>query len=252
MAIQAKYKPRVLHDFANHMIREIEEGYLEISNVLEDICDAYEKLGYMFYARKIIEELDLRIPYSALVRQYHLLNFLFHCKAFIDSISNAIYHAFDLGIKKVVNIDITRPEFTRKLEMAEKLDMADKLKEFVDWAKYIVKFRVALIHKYRFFGLSKNRTLTKLEILREPISPLDFFDKKCLDEFSNKLKMKYGSSTIQFDDFCKEHLSNATDLFEAVISEFLEEIRNKGPEVIAGWKRIQPSHVGEAKAFTTK
>ena len=115
LALQAKYKPNALLKFSNYMVREVEAEYLEISDVLEDICDAYEKLGYMFYAKRKLDELKPKIPYFALVTQYHLINFIFHCKAFIDSISNAIYHAYDLDIKIKANIDITRPRFNKKL-----------------------------------------------------------------------------------------------------------------------------------------
>lgn len=241
LALQAQYKPEILQEFADHVVREIAEGYLEVSDVLEDVCDAYEKLGYMSYAKKIIEELNPKIPYFALVVQYHVSNLLFHCKAFLDAISNAIHHAFDLDIKKAVDIDITRPEFNRKLAKKSP-QMADRIKRFSDWAKYIVNYRMALIHRYRFFSFSKDITFTKLEILREPIRPLNFFDKEHLDTFSDELKRKYGSSTIQVDDFCKEHLSDARKLFETIISEFLEEIRRKGASIF-GWERIQPAHI---------
>lgn len=241
MALQAKYEPKILHEFANNMVREIEGGYLDVSDVLEDACDAYEKLGYMLYAEKSIKEIDSKIKYYDLVIQYHVSNFIFNCKAFLDSISNAIYHAFDLDIKKDVNIDITRPEFIRKL-IKKNSRIADKIKHFLDWAKYIVAYRTALIHKYRFFSFSVNLTFTKLEILREPTSPFIQFDKTRFYEFSNNLEKKYGSSTIKVDVFCREQLDNAKRLFENIISEFLEEIHLKGPDIF-GWVRVHPAHM---------
>jgi len=245
LALQSSYKPEIFHELADHMVQEIGGGYLEVSHVLEDLCDAYEKLGYMFYAKRTINELDPGIPYYALVVQYHTLSFLFLCKGFIDSISNAVFHAFDLDIKKVANIDIARPEFNRKLANKNP-QMSKRMKQFLDWAKYIYDYRMALIHKYRFFGMGKTPTVTELEILREPISPLNFLDKRNLDTFTEELKKKYGSPMVQVEDFCREHLDNAIRLFEMVVSAFLEEIRRKGLDVF-GFERIQPAHVGSVE-----
>lgn len=247
LALQAGYKPKTLLEFANYMVREVGPEYLEVSDVLEDICDAYGKLGYMFYAKRNIDELDPKNPYYGLVVQYHVIIFLFNCKAFLDSVSNAIYHAFDLDIKKEVNIDISRPEFNTKLTK-KKPRIADRISPFLDWAKYIANYRKNLIHKHRFFSLGKDPFLTKLEILREPIRPLEFFDKESLDALCDKLKRKYGSPMIQVDDFCKEHLDKAKRLFEMIILEFLEEIRRGGRDVF-GWERIRPVHVGELVRF---
>lgn len=243
MALQARYQPKVFRELANLMVREVAGGYLEISDVLEDISDAYEKLGHMFYAEKTMKELDPETPYFALVIQYHVLSFIFYCKAFLDSISNAIYHAFDLDIEKVVNIDLTREEFEVKLAKANP-NMAGKIRPFLNWAKYITEYRMALIHKYRFFSMSLDLTFSRMEILREPINPLDFFDKEKFDAFQNEVKHRHGSLMVAVDDFCREALDNAESLFETIISQFLKYIRCEGSDVF-GWERIQPSHIGE-------
>lgn len=241
LALQAKYEPKILHELANNLVREIEGGYLEISDVLEDVRDAYEKLGYMFYASKSIKELDHKTPYYVLVIQYHVSNFIFYCKAFLDSISNAIFHAFDLDIQKPVNIDITRQEFIYKLNN-ENSRIADRIKQFLDWANYLVEYRMALIHKYSLIGLSEDPTSKKIEILREPASPFTILDKTSLDEFSRELEKKYGSSTIKVDDFCREQIEHSKRLFETIISEFLKEINQKGPDVF-GWEQIHLEHM---------
>lgn len=247
LALQAKYKPKILHEFANIMVRDIPGGYLEISDVLEDLCDAYEKLGRMLYAKKTIEELDPGIPYFDLVVDYHVSSFLFHCKAFLDSISNAICHAFDLDIKKVVNVDITRLEFNKKLAQ-KKPHLTKTIEQSLNWATYVVNYRMDLIHKYRFFSFSKDLTFKKIEILLEPTRPLTFFDKEQFDAFTNELEKKYGKSTVCVQDFCKYHSDNAKRLFEMVVSEFLKEIHHNGHDVF-GWERVHPLHIGEAISF---
>jgi hypothetical protein len=119
---------------------------------------------------------------------------------------------------------------------------ADKIKRFLEWAKYIARYRMELIHKYQFFSLSEDPTLAKLEIIREPTRPLILYDKERSDTFFRELERKYRSPTISVHDFLKETLEKTKELFEMVISEFLSEIRYEGSEVFS-WEKIDTSHM---------
>ena len=241
LALPAKYKPRIMLDLADRLIREFSGECLEVSDVWEDLCASYEKLGYMLYAKKKTKELSPKISHWALIVEYYVSNFIFNCKAFLDCISNFICHALNLDVKKPVNRDIARPEFYKKLAM-KNLALADRIKPFLGWTKYIAEYRVELIHKYQFFSLSRAPTSAELEIIREPTRPVILYDKKRSEAFLKELEKKHGNSTILVHDFLEETLNNAKSLFETVISGLLEEIQNEGSDAFS-WEKIDTSHM---------
>jgi len=239
------YKPIVYRDLANQLVHDVENGAMKISPAIEHLANAYEKLGFIMYARGEVGNLDTRTNYYDIIIKYHLYNVIFYCKAFLDAVSNTISSALNIKMRKPANIDLSKKKFIE--EIACKMpELEEELRNFCVWIDYVTEFRMKLIHRQRIFFLHKELPIhrSQPEMFREPIDPILFFDKVMLDALDKKLAEKYGSSKIYVGDFCQQQLEKAKALFETVILAFKRKIEKEGADWLP-WKTVTPEHIGK-------
>jgi len=111
---------------------------------LEYLSDAIEKLGFLYFARDKMKNNE-DIPTS----KYYIYNFIFDCKALLDTIAGLINHHYELR-KRKGGIDLNKPRFVKALYTKNPL-LSKDIENFGEWIKWINRWRLDLIHRHGLF-----------------------------------------------------------------------------------------------------
>ena len=152
-AYQVGYKPQIFEkleklllnanteDFSDGLIKDAQN-----KDLIEQIIDSYGKLGFLFYSLDRIKKLKTEKMDSYPIVYYYAYNFIYDCKAFLDAIAVLSNNQFNIGASGG-DIDFHDGSFQKKI-IEKKPELCETIRKYTKWFNDVVKWRIALIHKY--------------------------------------------------------------------------------------------------------
>lgn len=109
----------------------------------DGITDITEKIGFLFLAIDYIKRLEGKDQVRLI--KYHFYNFVYDCKACLDSIAVVLNHQLKLGFKGGER-DFRHWKFREALKTSSRF-FKDFSKRFGKWCDNIVEYRDRIIHQ---------------------------------------------------------------------------------------------------------
>lgn len=223
------YKPTAFNGLEKVLIIK-SDGSIDISKnpgLIEQIMDSYGKLGFLFLSRDYIRTVNGKIRGSHVYVYYHLYNFIYDCKSYLDSVAVMLNDFYSIG-KTGGDVDFKHSSFRCKVIQKEpKLEKI--IKKYEDWFVTVAYWRDNLIHRFSSpIGWSRNdislpsqEDLNKILEENPPVKML-VEPQPLLSANFAELKKKYGEAFREIDPFCKEWIDKACDFYDQVCNIILE------------------------------
>lgn len=185
-------------------------------DLAQQIIDCYGKIGFLFIAKDYIQQENSLRNYTH-EPHYHLYNFIYDTKAFLDAVSVLLNDHYSLG-RSGGHIDLKHYRFRQEIIEEEPLLM-NILKKKEKWILDVVKWRESVIHKLSIpLGYSlDHESAEKMSpqndrpALMMPNEPIPYL----ISDYSEIIK-KYGSVWQPIEPFCDLWIKNACELFDTV------------------------------------
>jgi len=200
-------------DFAKKLI-------VKDRTLVEQIQDSYGKLGFLFLSREYIRKINGKHPLAYIYVSYHLYNFIYDCKAFLDAVAVMLKDFYSIG-KIKGDIDFKWKPFRDEIIKKE-----PKLKKIIrkhqDWFITVAKWRDDLIHRFSTSiapFVSADHWGTKEELDKWSLLPcMMLVEPRPLLSGYLELDKKYGKGKIfrEIDPFCEEWIEKACHLYNQV------------------------------------
>jgi len=180
------------------------------------ISDISEKIGFLHLALNYIRQLQSK-QYSTRLTKYHFYNFVYDCKACLDSIAVLLNHQLGLGFEGGKR-DFRFGNFRGKLEEKSKF-FKDFSSRFGHWCDDIIEYRKRIIHQIGVPVLQVAaghpdeawKPSLPLCIPKEAISVIDLaLGKKC--------------EPMEIITFCQDCIKKMMDIAEIALREVHENI----------------------------
>lgn len=217
------YIPRAFEKLGRILIRDIGTQELAIKDrrLVQQIIDSYGKLGFLFLSRDYILQVNGKVPLSHIYVTYHLYNFIYDCKAFLDSVAIMLNDFYQIGAVGG-NIDFKKSSFRNTIAERE-TKLHGIMEKHKKWFVKVVAWRDALIHKFStiiapsYAPSDRWPTDEELTIFmkRNPPCVMPMEPSPYLTLNSAKLK-KYGRVVREIESFCQEWIDKACDLYDRV------------------------------------
>jgi len=195
-------------------------------DLVEQIIDSFGKLGFLFLSRDEINKVNGKIRGSHLYVYYHLYNFIYDCKAYLDAVAVMLNDFYKIGRTKG-DIDFQHGDFRdaviRKAPKLKKI-----IKQNIKWFDEVVKWRTALIHKFSApLGTPQGKMLTKEEfdtLIEIPVNMMLVEPQPFLSANFPELIKKHGTAFRDIDPFCEEWISIACDFYNSVCNVIADDL----------------------------
>ena len=109
------------------------------------VMDISEKIGFLYLALDYIKQLEGKGGYNFRLIKYHFYNFVYDCKACLDSIAVLLNHQLNLGFKGGKR-DFREGKFRRALERKSTF-FKDFSSKFGSWCDAVIEYRDRIIHQ---------------------------------------------------------------------------------------------------------
>jgi hypothetical protein len=232
-ALHAGYKPKAFKELERTLI-EVQNGSREItirnSTLMQQIQDSYGKLGFLFFARYEIEQINGKHPLCYIPVSYYLYNFIYDCKAFLDAVAVMLNAFYSIGNTRG-DIDFRHKRFRDKI-MQKEPKLEEAIRKHEDWFLKVSNWRDDLIHRFSAivapFSSTENWP-TDEELDRAALQPCMMLkEPQPYLSLGKELEKEYGKGKVwrEIDPFCKEWIDNACDFYDEVckvISQALEQ-----------------------------
>lgn len=197
-------------------------------DLIEQIIDSYGKLGFLFLSRDCIIEVNGKVPASHVLVHYYLYNFIYDCKAYLDSVAIMLNDFYSIG-KRGGSIDLKLSSFRDEV-----IHKAPKLKKIIkkheNWFDTVASWRRDLIHRFSSpigFELSYVPSREEMEEFIKKNQPCVMFVEPQPYFSANypELNKKYGKAFRKIEPFCEEWIAKACEFYDQVcdvIAEALE------------------------------
>lgn len=231
-AWQAGYKPKAFTRLEKLLVQEktdadssfAKELVIKNRTLTEQLQDSYGKLGFLFLSRDYIRKVNGKHPLDHIYVSYHLYNFMYDCKAFLDALAVMLNDFYSIAEKRRGKIDLKLETFRNKL-IEKDASLTKVIKKYESWFSTVAIWRDNLIHRFStnispvIFTDHPLNEVTKEELdnchtpcmmLQEP--------KPLLTGGIRELEKKYGKGKIfrEIDPFCQEWINNACDLYDQI------------------------------------
>lgn len=175
------------------------------------------KLGFMMYALDSIKHVNNKTltinDVPSVYINYHLCNFIYCSKAFLDSVAVTLNYSFKLGFNggsRDFNKSVFRETVTQKV--------SSNYDNYATWINDVINWRDSLIHKLStlivpYMELGRDPTIQDLKanaLVKMPVEPIDVFPD--LQTIKN-LEKKYGYWIQEIEPFCEKWINSAKDMF---------------------------------------
>jgi len=196
----------------------------------EQIMDSYGKLGFLFLSRDYIRQVNGKHPLAHIYVSYHLYNFIYDCKAFLDAVAVMLNDFYLVG-KTRGYIDFKHELF--RGEIIEKEPKIEKIiRKHEDWFVTVSNWRDKLIHRFSTTiapFTSSNHWPTEEELDQGSLQPCMMLvePRPLLRPHLKELEKKYGKRIMfrEIDPFCKEWIDNACDFYDQVCNAISQTLR---------------------------
>jgi len=185
------------------------------------VMDISEKIGFLYLALDYIKQLEGKGGYNFKLIKYHFYNFVYDCKACLDSIAVLLNHQLNLGFKGGKR-DFRKTKFRRALETKSKF-LKDFSNKFGGWCDAVIEYRDRIIHQIGVpvfqAGAGDPEKLWKPSlphcIPKEAISAIEFLPR------AHK-KLEYVEIVI----FCEDSIKKIMDVAEMALSEVYDNVES--------------------------
>jgi hypothetical protein len=221
-ASEVGYKPYAVTRVANVLI--VSDGKKQYSRdkaLPEKIGNMNTKIGFMLLARNYIQEINGSSHKSYIWVDYHLTNFVYDTKAFLDSVAVTLNYILKLGYKGG-QIDLRHDRFIRAIKArASKHRIITKESE--EWIKEVIRWRDAFIHRISshigvYVSAPQRKSDFKAKMLLEPLSQSE------LGAQFKRLMKKYGRIEQEILPFCDRWIANAMKLYETTCDAIADHL----------------------------
>jgi hypothetical protein len=239
-AWQAGYKPKAFARLEKLLLSENPDPEffakkLIIKNpvLVEQIRDSYGKLGFLFLARDYIRKVNGKHPLAHIYVSYHLYNFIYDCKAFLDALAVMLNDFYSTGETEGPQIDLNRKPFREKVIKKEpKLEKI--IRKYENWFSIVADWRKSLIHRFSTIVLPyistdhRLRETTKEEVDQGSLLPCMMLvePRPLLPGVFQELEKKYGKGNTfrEIDPFCEEWINKTCDLYDQASSAIADKL----------------------------
>lgn len=235
---KAGYKPKAFEKLEKMLINEEADPQSFAKKIIyerqkdrklvQQLIDSYGKLGFLFLSKDYIEKINGKVPLSHMFVTYHLFNFIYDSKAFLDSVAVMLNDFYTIG-KTDRHIDFKESSF-RDAVVKKEPKLQRIIKEYESWFVTVASWRRDLIHRFStiiapFTSVESWPTEEELHrfALARCVMPME--PRPYLSPNFTKLKKKYGKEVREIEPFCEEWIDRARDLYDQVcnvVSEALE------------------------------
>jgi len=212
---------KFLDEFESFFIIKKEKGIQvkrEYSVQTQCVIDISEKIGFLYLALDYIKQLEGKGGQVKLIK-YHFYNFVYYCKACLDSIAVLLNHQLNLGFKGGER-DFRKVKFRQALETKSTF-FKDFSSKFGSWCDAIIEYRKRIIHQIgvpvwtEAAGHPDEAWKPSLPqcIPKRAVSLIDLISReKC--------------EGVEIIFFCQDNIKKIMDTAEMAFSEIYENIRS--------------------------
>src|SRR3989344_788821 len=164
------------------------------------------KIGFMLLAKEYLRKNKKRRN-NHIIGTYHIFNFIYDTKAFLDAVSMLLNQYYRLGYSKG-NIDLKKESFLNSLNKKSP-KLKNEIEKHHAWIKEVILWRESVIHRLSpiiLTGTYDKKGKFK-ELFHMPTLPKPFFD---LESLTNSRKPVYQEILI----FCENWINHAKKIFE--------------------------------------
>lgn len=178
------------------------------------ISDLLEKLGFLYFARDQIKNIENSRPrwepISVMSVKYHIYNFIFDCKAFLDVLACLLDYHFKLGIRKNSLIDFNKDTFRQKVVSVD-AELGKAIEEHLEWIKELSDWRIKLIHRQGIlvFGCHNEDGYS---IPKKPLKYTEYYTAQ-------------EKGSYYCVDLCQKYIDHAQEIFDASCKAILKTLR---------------------------
>ena len=191
------------------------------------VIDISEKIGFLYLALDYIKQLEGEGKrYNWRLIKYHFYNFVYDCKACLDSIAVLLNHQLNLGFKGG-NRDFRKTEFRRALEKKSTF-FKDFSSKFSSWCDGIIEYRDRIIHQIGVGVFQVPEVYPHAVWNERATASLPYcIDKKAIS-FIERMSMDFSEIAkvghVEIVTFCEEAVKNTMDIAEMALSEIYNNI----------------------------
>lgn len=218
--LEKNYNPEKLTRLYSILFSE--ENQPKDPSLCEFIRNMLVKYGFMSYSR---DQLSETIQGKQIPTNYHLTNFIFYSKAFLDAVANIVNYFYDMRFEKA-QIDFKQTKFQNKLK-----EKSPKFHAFVEkesiWLKDVVFWRDEIVHKksplvINYSMPDETGKNPASNIVKMPFLPLTLFNF-ALEV--TKIKSQNGGIVEQdILPFCDAWLTKSDELICEMCNSLLESL----------------------------
>jgi hypothetical protein len=182
------------------------------------VTDISEKIGFLYLALDYIKQLEGKGGYSSRLIKYHFYNFVYGCKACLDSIAVLLNQQLNLGFKGG-DRDLRRKNFRLALETKSTF-FKDFSSKFGSWCDAVVAYRDRIIHQ---IGVPVfQATAGHPDEAWKPSLP-HCIPKRAISyvDFLSDIKVEY----VEIVTFCQDSVKNIMSIAENALAEIYDNIR---------------------------
>ena len=214
-----KYEPTPLLKLESLIFSPHIDGGVKDPVLAINVNNVQTKFGFMLMARDALKE---TIKGKQIPTHYHLSNFIFNSKAFLDAIAVTLNNFYHLEFVKG-QIDISKDIFVNKLKTVNP-NLADYLSKNKKWINIIIDWRDEIIHRKSLFigyisPADKNGNPVDLTV-KMPMEPINLFEGA---PEMKRLEKKYGKSSQDIVEFCENWIDEGKKLVEIVYEKICSD-----------------------------
>ena len=217
---------KLLDELESLFIIEKEDAQIQVRHdyrvQTQCVIDISEKIGFLYLALDYIKQLEVKGDYMPTHRliKYHFYNFVYDCKACLDSIAVLLNHQLDLGFKGG-NRDFRKMKFRRALEKKSAF-FKDFSSKFGSWCDAVIEYRDRIMHRigvsvFKVWRGERTTATLRYRILKKAIS--------FIEEMSMGTRERAKLEHVEIVTFCEESVKKIIDIAEMALSEIYNNIR---------------------------
>lgn len=182
-------------------------------NIRFYISDLLEKLGFLYFARDQIKNIENSRPHwepiGVMSVKYHVYNFIFDCKAFLDALAGLLNYHFNLGFREGSRLDFNKREFRQKLASTN-AELSRAIEKHLEWIRELSDWRIKLIHRHGILVFGPF-TEYRYSLPKKPLRYTEYY-----------VAQENGSQYCV--DFCRRYIEHAQKIFDVSCKAILKQL----------------------------
>jgi len=226
---QSGYIISQIDTLEKYLIEEKENRIL-IKNgpLFSQINDMLVKIGFLLFSKDAISKIDYKDPLCQPYYSYYLSNFIYDCKAFLDSVAVTLNDFYKMGFSKG-DIDLQKGNFLDRLADDSTL-LSTEIKKQSPWISEVVKWRDDIIHRFSIVVApykEKAGPPTKEDDPND-IPMMMLVEPRPLHQMFNStktLRETHGKIMMEIIPFCDKWINQSKTLFEKTCDSIIKDLK---------------------------